>query len=138
MSCAVFYYSSGGHTKALAEAISKRLGVKLCDVSQDLDIRTDIVFIGSSLYAGRPAKEVTDFINRNSANIAKIACFGTSCSGKSTFPKIRDLAETMGIEVEEKYFNCPGQFLFLHKGRPTAEDCENAADFAVKIIRNMK
>lgn len=134
MSIAVYYYSMGGHTKQLADAVASRLGTTAKPVSEPLEEKVDVLFLGSSLYAGKPHSSVSEFVKNNAANIGRLVCFGSSVSGKSTYTKIKAVAESCGVEVCEDYFNCPGQFLLAANGRPNAEDCEAAADFAAKHI----
>ena len=135
MSTDVFYYSKGGNTEMLANALSKELGVTAKDVSNDLVRPADIVFLGASVYAGSPAPEVTAFLKRNADKIGKLVVFGSSASGKTVLKKLTSAGKELGIEVMEECFSCPGHFLFMHKGRPNQEDLENLQKFARNIIQ---
>ena len=134
MTANVYYYTRSGNTKKLADAVAAALGIDSRDVSVPLRERTDILFLGSSLYAFGFDPAVGEFIIENAAKIGTLVCFGTSASGASTYKKVRALAESCGIAVYEKDFRCPGHFLALHKGRPDDADLAAVATFAKEAI----
>ena len=136
MKTAVIYYTRSGNTKKLAEAIAEALGTAAQDVSAALDEKVDLLFLGNSLYAGKPDASVVDFIEKNADKIGCIANFGSSASLRSTFKKIQELADSKGIKVCPEEFVCPGSFLFMHKGRPNESDLEAAKAFALKLTAN--
>ena len=72
-------------------------------------------------------------IEENAEKIGKLAIFGSSASGKSTYKKIRAFAESKGVSVIDREFVCPGHFLFMHKKRPDENDLKKVADFAREI-----
>ncbi len=133
MSVEVYYYSKGGNTKKLADAVAKAVGAAAKDVGTPLENKADILFLGSSLYAGGFDPAVADFIAKYGSQIGTLVCFGSSASGKSTFNKVKALAEEKGVKVYDEFYNCPGHFLFLHKNRPNQEDLDKAAAFAKKV-----
>ena len=134
MKYAVRYFTRTGNTKKLAEAAAAALGVEAADVVyKGLDEKTDIVLLGSSLYAGGFAPDIKAFIEENAEKIGKLAIFGSSASGKSTYKKIRAFAESKGVSVIDREFVCPGHFLFMHKERPDENDLKKVADFAREI-----
>ena len=130
MKAAVRYYSRGGGTKRLAEAIARAVGAEARTTAEPLPEFADVVFLGASVYAGRPDPEVVRFLRRNGDNIGRAVVFGSSAGGKSAQPQLRVLGEETGVKVAENYFYCPGAFLFLHRGRPNGDDCAAAAAFA--------
>lgn len=130
MRAEVRYFSKGGGTKRLAEAIAKALGCEALTADVPLPEAADVVFLGASLYAGKPAPEVVRFLQRNGDRIGRAVVFGSSASGRSTQPQLKVIGAEAGVEVADNYFYCPGAFLFLHRGRPNAEDCASAAAFA--------
>ena len=130
MRAAVRYFSRGGGTKRLAEAVAKAVGAEAKTTAEPLEEKADVVFLGASVYAGKPNPEVTRFIQRNGDRIGKIVVFGSSAGGKSTQPQIQAIAADAGVPVADNYFYCPGAFLFMHKGRPNDSDCAAAAAFA--------
>ena len=130
MSVEVRYFSKGGNTKKLAEAIAEALNVTAKSVAEPMDERADTVFMCASVYGGLPDKSVTTFIKKNAKQIGKLVVVSTSATGRSTHGRISAAAEDMGVTVADAFFHCPGAFMFLHRGRPNADDCRKAAAFA--------
>ena len=62
MKYAVRYYTKTGNTKRLAEAIAKELGVEALPVSETVNEKVDILFLGNSYYAFTIDPEVRAFI----------------------------------------------------------------------------
>ena len=135
MNISVRYYTRSGNTRKLAEAIAAAVGAEAADLQSDLTEKADLLFLGSSLYAGSFDPAVADFLTRNGKNIGKLVCFGSSASGRSTFEKVRKFASEQGISLAEAHFDCPGHFLFLHQDRPNDRDLAEAAAFAEKVCR---
>lgn len=131
----VRYYSKNGGTKKLAEAIAKAVDAECKTVDQPLEKFADVVFLGASVYGGKPDPAVTKFIADNARNIGKIVVFGSACTGKSTFPAIKSAAAAQAVKTAEMFFQCKGQWLFFNKNRPNDQDCADAADFARKQIK---
>ena len=131
----VRYFSRNGGTKKLAEAIAEAVGAEAKTVDQPLEKFADVVFLGASVYAGKPDAAVLSFISANAKNIGKLVVFGSACSGKSTYAAIKSAAAGNAVKTAEMFFQCKGEFLFLNKGRPNAQDCADAADFAKKQIK---
>ena len=131
----VRYFSKGGATKKLADAIAEAVGAEARTVDQPLEKYADVVFLGASVYAGKPDPSVLKFIADNAKNIGKIVVFGSACTGKSTFPAIKSAAAGSAVKTAEMFFQCKGEFLFFNKNRPNDQDCADAADFAKKQIK---
>ena len=131
----VRYFTKNGGTKKLAESIAKAVNAEAKTVDTPLDKYADVVFLGSSVYGGKPDPAVTKFIADNARNIGKIVVFGSACTGKSTFPAIKSAAAGCAVKTAEMFFQCKGQWLFFNKNRPNDQDCSDAADFARKQIK---
>ena len=93
----VRYFSKNGGTKKLAEAIAKAVDAECKTVDQPLEKYADVVFLGASVYGGKPDPAVTKFIADNARNIGKIVVFGSACTGKSTFPAIKSAAAAQAV-----------------------------------------
>ena len=135
MRSAVRYFSRNGGTMRLAEAIAKAVAVEAKSVDQPLEQFADVVFLGASVYAGKPDKAVLNFIAANAKNIGKIVVFGSACTKKSAYAAIKSAAAGNAVKTAEMFFQCKGEFLFLNKGRPNAQDCADAAEFARKQVK---
>ncbi len=134
MTYAVRYYTQTGNTKRLAEAIADELGVEALPITTPVDGKADVLLLGNSYYAFTIAPEVRDFVSGlNKDQVGKIINFGTAAMMKSTFKKVRAVANTVGIPVLDKEFHCKGEFKGMNKGRPNEEDLKAAREFARNI-----
>ena len=131
----VRYFTKNGGTKKLAEAIAKAVGAEALTVDKPLEKYADVVFLGASVYGGKPDAAVVKFIGDNAKNIGKIVVFGSACTGKSTYAAIKSAAAGQAVKTAEMFFQCKGEFLFFNKNRPNDQDCSDAADFARKQIK---
>ncbi len=134
MKIAVRYYSRGGNTKKIAEAIAKAANVEAKTVSEPLAEDVDILFLGSAPYAFDVDDEVKKFIDGIQVSVGKVVNFSTSAAVKSTRKYVEKLLAEKNIPVAKEEFSCRGAFAMLHKGRPNEDDQRAAADFARKII----
>lgn len=138
MSFAVRYFTQTGNTKKLAQAIAEELGVEALPISKPIDEKVDVLLLGNSYYAFTIAPEVRDFVaSLNKDKVGKIVNFGTAAMMKSTFKKVRAVANTVGIPVLDKEFHCKGEFKGMNKGRPNADDIMAAREFARNIKKEM-
>ena len=134
MKIAIRYYPRGGNTKKLADAISKAIGIDAETTSVPLDEDVDILFLGSSVYANGVDEEVKKFVQGIDVKVGKVVNFSTAALIQSTYKQVSKLLADKNIPLAEEEFHCRGSFAVMHKGRPNAEDCNVAADFAKKII----
>lgn len=135
MKVAVRYYTKGGNTKRLAEAVAEAVGVEALPISVPVGEPVDILFLGNSYYAFSIDPEVREFVKGlDKAKVGKIVNFGSAAMLNSTYKKVKAEADKVGIPMDEREFHCRGEFKGLHKGRPNGEDLKAAADFARKII----
>ena len=134
MKIAIRYYTRGGNTKKLADAVSEALGVEAKTTAVPLEEDVDLLFLGSAIYAGNVDKEVEEFLNGIDVSVGKVVNFSSAAMAKSTYKKMAKLLEAKNIPLHEEEFFCRGAFAIFHKGRPNADDCSAAADFAQKII----
>lgn len=134
MKIAVRYYSRSGNTKKLADAIAAAVGEEAVDVTAPMYEKADLVFLGSSVYAGGVATAVRNFLEDNNYRIGKLVCFSTGALSASTYGQIRKIAEQNDIVLSPEEFHCRGSFAFLHRDRPNDEDLAAAAAFARGIV----
>ena len=135
MSVAVRYYSRGGNTKKLADAIAEVCGVEAKSTSETLTEKVDTLFLGASVYAYGISDDVKAFIAKlDPENVGKIVVFSTSALAERAFPEVEKAIKDSGINVDERNFYCRGSFLMMHKGRPNDEDIANVKQFAKEII----
>ena len=135
MTIQVRYYSKGGNTKKLAQAIAAALEVEAMDLSAPMVDRVDLLFLGSSVYAYGVDHRVKDFLEDNSIRIGKLVNFSTAALISGTYGQIAKICEQNDIPLAREEFHCRGSFGMLHKGRPSEEDCARAADFARQVVQ---
>ena len=134
MKAAVRYYTKTGNTKKLAEAIAEAIGVEAKPISEALDEHVDALFLCNSVYAANIDKEVKYFVASNKDNIGCIVNVSSAALVNSTYGRMCDLAKALGIQISGSEFHCKGEFKFMHKGRPNADDLEAAKKFAKDIM----
>ena len=134
MTYAVRYYTKTGNTRRLAEAVAGELGVEALPISDPIEEKVDVLFLGNSYYAFSIDPEVRSFVaSLDKEKVGKIVNFGSAAMLNSTFKKVKAEADKVGIPMVDKEFHCKGEFKGVHKGRPNAEDLKAAAEFAKKI-----
>lgn len=135
----VIYFSRGGNTKKIAEAMAEELGVNAEDVrNKDKPSKDSVLFIGSGLYGGRIANEISEFISKNDFRGRSTYVFGTSGSGdEQVVKKITGKVREKGGKVEGS-FSCKGAFfLIFNRGHPSGEEMTRARVFARNARENL-
>ncbi len=128
----VLFYSKGGNTRKLADAIARELGVKAADIkTASIDPAADIIFLGSGCYGSKPGEEMMKFIEKNDFSGRKVAVFGTSGGNAGMEVELMDAAlKHKGAAVLGSY-HCKGKaFLLFSTGHPNQEDLDGARKFA--------
>lgn len=134
----VIYFSRGGNTKKLADAIAAELNVDAIEVNRaSLKSKTGTLFLGSGCYGGEPGRDVLTFLNNNEFEGLRVALFGTSGGGAG-----RELASMSKI-LEEKgaiilgRFACKGKtFMIINRRHPDDNDLVEARRFARETIKS--
>ncbi len=135
MKIAVRYFTRTGNTKRLAEAIAEVAGVEAQPIGVPISEPEDILFLGNSYYAFNIDPEIRSFIQGLDKNkVGKIVNFGSAAMLNSTYKKVKAEADKVGIPMAEQEFHCKGEFKGIHKGRPNADDCKAAAEFAKEVL----
>lgn len=137
MKTVVVYFSRGGNTRKVAEAISKELEITPIDVKKEkpnVD-DADLLIVGSGTYVGKPGKEMVAFLeNLSSVEGKKAACF-SSCAGDAskTLAAMKDILIKKGYSIVD-CFSCFGKFSgIVKRGHPTEEELTQAREFARKL-----
>ena len=135
MKVAVRYYTRTGNTKKLADAIAQELGVEAKTTQELIDEVTDLLFLGSSVYAAGVDSEVKTFIaSLDPSKVKKVVAFSTAALLPSTYSQVKQLLEKKGTEVSKEEFHCRGEFTIMHRGRPNHKDIGNAITFAKTCV----
>ncbi|UCH32307.1 MAG: flavodoxin [Candidatus Bathyarchaeota archaeon] len=133
MESIVVYFSRGGKTRKVAEAIAQELGCKSVDIKKETPevSGVDMLLVGSGNYVGKTDKSLLTFLKtlQPSSN-KKAAVFATSGGPNPNVISVLQRAlEAKGYEVVSS-FKCRGRFLFSNRGHPNEEDLKNAKVFA--------
>ena len=135
MKAAVRYFSKGGNTKKLADAIASVAACEAKTVDVPVEEEVDVLFLGASVYAYGIADEVRRFISgMDISKIKKVCVFSTSALAQRAFPEIEKALKDTGVTVDQRNFYCRGSFLMMHKGRPNESDLKDAEAFAKEVL----
>ncbi len=129
----VVYFSRGGKTRKVAEAIAQELGCEAVDVKKETpDVSgVELLIVGSGQYLGKLHKTLQGFIDRlQPSSKSKAAVFATAAGPD---PKViyvlQGALEAKGYKVVSS-FKCRGRFLFFNWSHPNEDDLKNAKAFA--------
>ena len=131
MNVAVRYYSRGGNTKLLAEAIAKGANVTAISVDAEnskIDENVDVLFIGGALYAYGLDKNLKQYLEElDGSKVKKAVVFSTSWLSKHSIDLIKNALIKKEIKVEEEYS--------YYKSKPSESNLQEAESFAKKMIK---
>lgn len=135
MKAAVRYYTKGGNTRKLAEAIAEALECEAKEIQNGATEEADVLFLGASVYWNGIDGKMRSYIDSlDATRVKEVAVFSTSALRERAFPDIKKRLEAKGIKVSDANFYCRGSFMALHVGRPNAKDLEEAKAFARKVM----
>jgi len=133
MESLVVYFSRGGKTRKVAEAIAQELGCKSVDINKETPALSgvDMLLVGSGNYVGKTDKKLLTFLNNlQPSSDKKAAVFATSGGpNPKVISVLQEALEAKGYKVVSG-FKCRGQFLFSNRGHPNEDDLKNAKAFA--------
>ena len=134
MKIEIRYFSRGGNTKKLAEAISKAINIPAKTTDEPLSEDIDVLFLGSSVYAYGVDENVKEFIKNINVKVGNVVNFSTAAIIKSTYNQVKKLLDEKGIQMAKEEFYCKGSFGPLHKGKPNENDLKEAMEFAKRVV----
>ena len=134
MKIAVRFHTRSGNTEKLAHAIGKAVEIPAENVTVPLSEKTELVFLGASVYAADADAPVKRFLKENAEKIGTLVVFGTGAVLPSAYKQVKKLAASYGIPVSDTEFHCRGYFGTLHIKHPDENDLAAAADFARAVI----
>ena len=133
MESLVVYFSRGGKTRKVAEAIAQELGCKAVDITNETPdpAGVDMLVVGSGNYAGRTDKKLLNYVNNLPPSSDKKAAVFATAGGPdpNVISILQGALEAKGYQVVSS-FKCRGKFLFSNRGHPNQEDLKNAKAFA--------
>ncbi|MGE4214282.1 MAG: flavodoxin family protein [Anaerotignaceae bacterium] len=134
MKIEVRYYTKTGNTKKLADAIAEEVGVEAMPITIPISTETDILFLGSSVYAAEIDPQVKKFISSLDGRVKKVVSFSTAAMYQCAYRQVKKHVKAQGIKVDDEEFHCRGQFKFMHKGKPDSKDISAVKEFAKRIV----
>ena len=132
----VIYYSRGGNTKKIAEAIAAEVGVTAKDVKSAEGIKGDqVIFLGTGCYGSKPGDDMVKFIEKTDFKGKKIALFSTS--GGASGKELDVLAEALnrkGASIKGTLLIKGKMFVIFNRGKPDEADKQRARQFAREMV----
>lgn len=140
MNISVVYVTKTKNTEKLANAVAEVCGVEAINITHPHKLEdTDCLFIGASIYRGKPSPEIFEYVENLPANRIKNAViFSSSASGRDRTEMLVNNLRSKGIEVYPKHFLCEGKFLFFNRNRPSAKDIQNIKEFTKKVLSELE
>lgn len=143
MKYAVRYASRGGNTRAVADEIAKKIGVKAERISELLEEEVDVLFLGAGVWFASVTKDMKEYLAAlDSGKIKQIVAFSTSGHLESAIKKITAAAKDKGIKVNEESFdlhlNMQGMTFFAPAGGDLTKEQINEVDaFVDKVLAKL-
>lgn len=138
----VLYYSKGGNTKKIADAIAEELGVPKAEQIPPAypPEGVNLLFLGTGIYAGKPDSKMIEFIRTlNNNRVRNVVVFGTTGSQDTAVETVKALLKEKGINVIDETFLCKGKyFIFFNRKKPDSDDIKAAKAFARRISDSLK
>lgn len=130
----IVYATKTKHSRKLAQAIGKSLGVTAENLAENLpDVEAELLFIVGGIYGGQSLPELLSFVEGlEKENIGQVALVTSCASGRQGQDSVRNILEEKGISVVDEYI-CLGSFLIVRMGHPNQEETQKAVDFADRI-----
>lgn len=138
----VLYYSKGGNTKKIADAIAEELELLKSEQIPPAypPENVQLLFLGTGVYAGKPDPKMEEFIRTlNNNRVKNVAVFGTKGGQDTAIETVKALLKEKGINVIDETFSCRGKFfIFFNRKKPDSEDIKAAKAFARKVYDSVK
>jgi flavodoxin I len=134
----VVYFSRTGNTKKVAEAMAAELKVTAKDVKSAGVVSADaFILMGTGCYGATLPKEIADFMKKNTFKGRIMGLFTTSAFGSAAERGLIEKQITERGAIITHNFKCYGRFLTAKKAHPTAQELENAKQFARMVALTM-
>lgn len=141
MKSLVVYFSRGGKTRKVGEAIAQELGCEAIDVKKETPDVSEVglLIVGSGQYSGKLHKTLRGFLDRlQPSSKSKAAVFATAGGpDPKCIYAMEKALETKGYKIISN-FKCRGRFLFFNRGHPTEDDLKNAKAFASDLKKKIE
>ncbi len=141
MNFLVVYFSRGGKTRKVADAIAQELGCEAVDVKKETpDVSgVELLVVGSGMYVrGKLHETLQGFLDSLPPNSNRKAAVFATAGGPDPkcIYRMEEALKTKGYEVISS-FKCRGKFLFFNRGHPNEDDLKSAKAFAGDLKRKI-
>ncbi len=136
MKIGIVYYTKTGHSKKMAEVISKELGIDSKNIKTNPELEnTDLLYIVSGIYGNKSAPELIEYAKKLTRKQVNKVALITSSGAKTTKPiEVREILQNNGVNVLKDEFVYPGGLVFFG-GHPNEEDIKNAIKFVKRTLK---
>lgn len=139
MKTSIFYATTTGNSRKVAEAIGAKLKVKSHNIMENpAQNTTDTLVIVGGIYFGKNKKELKNFVNSlDQEAVKRVAVVTTSGAGqgRTTPAEIVELLKNKSITVLGE-FGVRGKAFIFPTGHPNEADLKAAADWVVDTIKD--
>ncbi|MFZ2539662.1 MAG: flavodoxin domain-containing protein [Oscillospiraceae bacterium] len=137
MKTAIIYATMSGHSKKIAQAISKELNLQAYNIKENPAINEyDLLFVVSGIYGGGCSPQLLEWAKNLSQQQVKSVALITSSMSNLPQKALRDTLCANGIIVKEKEYLCVGSFLFMKLGHPNKSEIASAIEFAKETMKD--
>lgn len=139
MNIKIAYLSKTGHSKKIAQAIGKELGIEPLNIEDNPTIfGVDLLFIAGGVYYGDCDPALAEFGAKiKPVNAQKVALITSCSSKKDTLSKLIASLKGNYIEIVGEHM-IPGAFLLMNFGHPNKADIEETVVFARKTVNKLE
>ena len=137
MKVSVVYATKTKHSKKIAEAIGRELGVEVKN-AQKCPAEADLRFMVGGIYAGKCHPDLLAYAEKLNPDLAgKVVLVTSSLScHQRTQKELRQILEGKGIEIADE-IGCCGGFLFFKFSHPDQRDIQDVTREAKGIFESM-
>ncbi len=133
----IAYRSLTGHSKKIANYISKELNIDVIQIDKydNSIIEANNLFIIGGIYASSYHDDIYKFVEKlDFSKIDSVTLMTSSATGKDSPLKIKELLIERKANLNPIEFTCKGRFLLVSVNHPNQKDYESALEFVKKII----
>lgn len=136
MNIKVLYFSKGGNTMKMAEAIASELSVttEAIPPAYPLD-NVKLLFLGASIHGKKIDEKMIDYIKTlDNKKVKNAALFSASGDNLDGINAMKELLTSKGIHVMDESFCCEGKHALFQHAHPDDNDLKNVRAFAKKTF----
>ena len=118
----------------MACAIQEQLGVAAETIDIPIPYDVDLLFLGTSTYGGRMAREISDFIPTLKGRSIKVVAFSSSFFKKSNYKFLRQQLNGAKIALVPENFHSGSLLNIFRRCYPSEMDLKKIKSFSREVI----